>query len=286
MGITRKHWLLIVLRQANRKNRKPAGVDSAGFLTWLEIAEKREQGMDKNIKIFQRPTNSQSKTESEKRISACLNEMDYWIAEAGWATRIKATNKLNEFSENAQEQIDFMLAMNINLVVWENIIVVDRLGKYTEYKKSFRLIADALGDVPGVKLLKRFEAIMNRQVRFYDPYRAFFDGHEHKKAIMIGQEEGFSAHLSAIENAPEYLANEKAYQEQFDKLMELLKTEEWRLALCRLTQLHGDIYGIIKKKLQMFYDMGFESAITIEEHGFMKTIESGFSFLVEGNEQK
>lgn len=162
------------------------------------------------------------------------------------------TNCIDPIAKQCIDSITELLSI-------ENRREINNQGLYKKYEKIYKQIQQELGDFLGISLLKRYEALMEEEILFFDPYETYLAGRELKLDGEIDRNEAYDWYVFQIRKSEEYRQLNKERNEIFGKIMDLLVTEEMKDEMYKLCKLHSVIYATNKRKLRVFFDLGFES---------------------------
>ena len=153
----------------------------------------------------------------------------------------------------------------IELLAWENRREGESQGLYKKYEKIYKQIQQELGDFLRVSLLKRYEALMEDEILFFDPYEAYLAGRELKLDGETDRNAAYEWYALQIRKSEEYRKINEERNEIFGRIMDLLVLEELQDKMYKLGKLYSALYATNKRKLQIFFDLGFECCFTYPE---------------------
>ena len=181
---------------------------------------------------------------------------------------ISAINDIKDLESAVKWNINFFA----DSLIEENQEYIKKRSLDKKYRDLYLKLEQALEKLSEASLLKKYEGLLENQIAFYDPYQAYLAGEKLRQATVLDKEKAYTYHLSQIRKKVEYLAVSSEIKKLFERITEMLKTEELRLSFCNLTQLHNSIYGITQKKLKVFFDLGFAGNITFLDDDFLSAI--------------
>ncbi len=199
--------------------------------------------------------------------------LDNWTNGHSYADEIRKIKKLKSKEDFLKWHIESLA----DDVVWRNLIEANEYGLDLQYDTLFEQIKRALGDVPGIRLLRRYEKLLDDDVLFYNPYDAYLAGREYGITLrfdnLIPRDKLYQCYIKRIRETPEYKKTIGEQQVLFEQIMDLLKVnEDWQMTFISWGQLHSDIYGIMKKKLRIFFDLGYEGCCNLTDYHCMAKI--------------
>lgn len=163
-------------------------------------------------------------------------------------------------------------------MVEENRTYIESGYIQAQYNRIFHQLVKAMGDLPNARLLKEYEALLIKEDNFFDPYEAYLAGGKYRRLLVISNKEAYGYYLSDIRKKDEYQNAKRDSEQLFYRIMSVLKTEELRSSFIELTQLYGNVHGILRKKIKVFFDLGFDGAITdLDQEDFAALLSLGHS---------
>ncbi len=155
----------------------------------------------------------------------------------------------------------------VELVKQANHTAGENRGLIAEHKRLWEKITGALDSDT---LLLQYAVLTDKEISFFDPQEAYLAGCE-AKLDGVAKEEAYVAHIEAIKKENEYNDTRVALNSLFEQILHLLLTETLREDMYRLDVLHNMIYGAVKRKLYLFFNLGFDCCIVEpREMGLMK----------------
>lgn len=173
---------------------------------------------------------------------------------------------------NSESYVKWNISFLAQCMLDENRIYVLGRSIQERYDSLFHQLVKAMGDLPGARLLKEYELLLMKENEFYDPYGAYLAGRQSRELVCFGKDESYGYYLKEIRESTDYQSIIAESSQLFDRIMGILKTEELQLAFIELIQLHANIYGILRKKMKIFFELGFDSAITFLDHNALANI--------------
>lgn len=147
------------------------------------------------------------------------------------------------------------------LIKQENRSVGEARDLVEEHKRLWRKIREVLGsDV----MLLEYAAFTDTEISFFDPNKAYLAGRL-AKLDSVAKEEAYVMHIEDIKKGETYNEARVALNSLFERILQLLHTEIRKDDMYRLDVLHNMIYGAIKRKLYIFFNLGFDCCIVEPE---------------------
>lgn len=160
-------------------------------------------------------------------------------------------------SEAAQKCISALA----ELIKQENRIAGEVRDLVEEHKRLWQKIQEELGsDV----MLLEYAALTDTEIAFFDPNKAYLVGRL-AKLDGVAKEAAYVMHIEDIKKEEEYNETRVALNSLFERILQLLHTEIRKDDMYRLDVLHNMIYGAIKRKLYIFFNLGFDCCIVEPE---------------------
>ncbi len=153
----------------------------------------------------------------------------------------------------------------IELLAQENRAECEARGLPQEYERLFHRIEKVLDDPLGKSLLKQYEAMLEEEILFFDPYETYQAGKNLKLDGETDKKEAYQWYASKLRNSEEYQTINKERNQVFGRIIDQLIINELQDDMYRLNRLHTILYAVNKRKLHLFFELGFECCFTYPE---------------------